>query len=83
MDGWMGDGWMGDGWVRTYFFSAYFSKTTEYMTLIVSMPPRRGVKTSIVKKSKFLKNLFFVKKFRTKQGFFEKKILKRIPIFLD
>ena len=27
IDGWM-DGWMGDGWVRTYFLSAYFSKTT-------------------------------------------------------
>ena len=32
MDGWMGDGWMdgwmGDGLVSTYFYSAYFSKTT-------------------------------------------------------
>ena len=61
MDGWM-DGWMGDGWVRTYFFSAYFSKTTRYMPLIVFMPPRSGVKTSFVKKSEFFKKYFFFKK---------------------
>ena len=79
------DGWwvMGDGLVRTYFLSAYFSKTTRYISLIVFMPPRRGFKTSFVKKSKFLKNLFFVKKFRTKRVFFCLSILKRIPIFLD
>ena len=85
MDGW--DGWM-DGLVSTCFCSAYFSKTTKYMTLIVFGPQRRRFKTSFVKKSKFLKKLFFVKKFRTKRVFFEiffskVSILKRIPIFLD
>ena len=88
-DGW--DGWMGwmDGLVRTCFCSAYCSKTTWYMTLIVSMPLRRRFKTSFVKKSEFFKKLFFLKKFRTKQkisnktGVFRDQILKRIPIFLD
>ena len=76
IDGWVGDGWvMGDGWmdglVTTCFLSVYFSKTTQYMTLIVFMPTRRHFKTPFVKKSKFLNNLFFVKKFRTKRGYFE------------
>ena len=36
------DGWM-DGWVGKYlFFSAYCTKTTSYLTLIVLMPPRRS-----------------------------------------
>ena len=86
---WRMAGWM-DGLVSTWFFSAYFSKTTLYMTLIVSMPPRRRFKTPFVKKSEFLKNLNFLKKFRTKRVFFEKIHqkeflffwLKRIPIFL-
>ena len=109
IDGWM-DGWMGDGrageveknhvfsrLIRKMgdFFSVYFSKTTRYMSLIVSTPPRRSLKTHFVKKSEFLTNLFFVKKFRTKRVFFEKILpfnikknssffgLKRIPIFLD
>ena len=94
MDGWVMDGWMG-GLVTTCFLSVYFSKTTQYMTLIVFMPPRRSLKTHFVKKSEFLTNLFFVKKFRTKRVFFEKILpfnikknssffgLKRIPIFLD
>ena len=86
IDGWMGDGWM-DGWVMdgwmdglvsTYFYSAYFSKTTQYMTLIVFWPPRRRFKTSLVKNSEFLKNLNFLKKFRTKRGYFEK-MLSKIP----
>ena len=66
------DGW--DGLVRTSFFSAYSSETTWYITLIVSMPPRRRFMTSFVKKSKFFKNLFFVEKFRTKRGYFEKTV---------
>ena len=50
------------------------------------MPTRKRFKTSFVKKSEFLRNLFFVEKFRTKRGYFEKilskvSILKRIPIF--
>ena len=81
IDGWMGDGWM-DGLVSTWFFSAYFSKTTLYMTLIVSMPPRRRFKTSFVKKSEFLKNLNFLKKFRTKRVFFEKIHQKEFRVFL-
>ena len=82
--GWM-DGW--DGLVSTCFCSAYFSKTTKYMTLIISMPPRRRFTTSFVKKSKTMKKLFFVKKNRTKRVFFEhffskvSIVLKRIPIF--
>ena len=75
----MGDGWM-DGWMDgTFFCSAYFSKPTKYMMLIVSGPPRRGFKVSFVKKSEFLKNLNFVKKFRTNRGrvFFGKKSMKK------
>ena len=89
-DGMDGMGWDGmDGLVRTCFCSACCSKTTKYMTLIVSMPLRRRFKTSFVKKSEFFKKLFFLKKFRTKQkisnktGVFRDQILKRIPIFLD
>ena len=65
------DGWDGmDGLVRTCFCFTYFSKTTWYITLIVSMPPRSLFKTSFVKNSKFLKKYFFFKKFRTKRDFF-------------
>ena len=69
MDGW--DGWMGwDGLVSTCFFSAYCTKTTWYMTLIVFMPLRSLNKTSFVKKSNFFKKIFTFKKFRTKRVFF-------------
>ena len=75
-DGWMGwdgMGWDGMGWdglVRTCFCSAYCTKTTRYMMLILSMPPRSLYKTSFVKKSNFFKKYFIFKKFRTKRVFF-------------
>ena len=73
MDGMDGmDGWM-DGLVSTCFCSAYFSKTTKYMTLIVFGPQRRRFKTSFVKKSKFLKKTFFLSKNFAQNGFFSRK----------
>ena len=76
MDGWM-DGWDG----KDHFFFARFSKTTQYITLIVSRPPRRRFKTSLVKKLKKIKIFNFVKNVAQNGYIFQKKY-KEFPCIL-
>ena len=61
---------MGDGMVRVYFRFGHISKNTKFLLIIVSRPLQACFRTSFVKKSKNLKNLNFVKKFRKKRALF-------------